>query len=232
MKVLKSVAKRLHINTIHSNLYKTNIIYFYSVWYEKYRHLCVLPVRQKRSIVSSPLSIAIVFCVRELRRNCGSRSLKSSSGALILEPRTSILEPRSSNLDPRTSILEPQTSILDPQSFILDPFSSILHPRYSILRPWSSNLDPRSSILHPRSSLIESWIRRFTQYLPIEPRSMSVDDNSSWTLWHRSVSSPLSATEWRASTHQGDCISTCILIISQVRKSLPTNYIIVFIRIF
>ena len=165
MKVLKSVAKRLHINTINSNLHKTNIIYFYSVWYEKYRHLCVLPVCQKRSIVSSPLSIAIVFCVRELRRNCGSRSLKSSSGALILEPRTSILEPRSSNLEPRSSNLDPRTPNLDPRSpilhprsFFLGPSCSILHPRYSILRPRSSNLDPRSSILHPRSSILVNRI--------------------------------------------------------------------------
>ena len=225
MKVLKSVAKRLHINTINSNLHKTNIIYFYSVWYEKYRHLCVLPVCQKRSIVSSPLSIAILFCVRELRRNCGSRSLKSSSGALILEPRSSNLDPRTPNLDPQSFILNPFSSVLHARSFILDTRSSVPDLRTSIH-------DPLSFILDPRPSLIESWIRRFIPYLPIEPRSMSVDDNSSWTLWHRSVSSPLSATEWRASTHQGDCISTCILIISQVRKLLPTNYIIVFIRIF
>lgn len=105
----------------------------------------------KKEHCIKPFVYRYFFCVKELRRNCGSRSLKSSSGALILEPR-------SSNLDPRPSNPKPRPPILHPRSFFLGPSCSILHPRYSILRPRSSNLDPRSSILHPRSSTLVNRI--------------------------------------------------------------------------
>ena len=147
MKVLKSVAKRLHIITIHSNLYKTNIIYFYSVWYEKYRHLCVLPVCQKRSIVSSPLSIAI-FLRERIKTKLRIKILEKFFGRP--DPRTSILEPRSSNPKPRSSIPNPSSSILFPRSFMLHPSSSILDPPSPIFEPRSTILYPSSSILDPR----------------------------------------------------------------------------------
>ena len=95
-----------------------------------------------------PFVYRYFFCVRELRRNCGSRSLKSSSGALILEPR-------SSNLDPRTPNLDPRSPILHPRFFFLGPSCSILHPRYSILRPRSSIFDLRTSIHDPLSFILD-----------------------------------------------------------------------------
>ena len=147
MKVLKSVAKRLHINTINSNLHKTNIIYFYSVWYEKYRHLCVLSVSKEEHCIK-PFVYRYCFLRERIKTKLWIKILEKFFGRP--DPRTSILEPRSSNPKPRSSIPNPSSSILFPRSFMLHPSSSILDPPSPIFEPRSTILYPSSSILDPR----------------------------------------------------------------------------------
>ena len=148
MKVLKSVAKRLHINTINSNLHKTNIIYF-KVCEMKNIGICAYCLCVKRGALYQALCLSLFF-LRE--------RIKTKLRIKILEKFFGRPDPRTSNLEPRTSILEPRSSNPKPRSSIPNPSCSILHPRYSILRPRSSNLDPRSSILHPRSSILVNRI--------------------------------------------------------------------------
>ena len=148
MKVLKSVAKRLHINTINSNLHKTNIIYF-KVCEMKNIGICAYCVCVKRGALYQALCLSLFFLRERIKTKLRIKILEKFFGRP--DPRTSILKPRPSNPKPRPPILHPR-------SFFLGPSCSILHPRYSILRPRSSNLDPRSSILHPRSSTLVNRI--------------------------------------------------------------------------
>ena len=148
MKVLKSVAKRLHINTINSNLHKTNIIYF-KVCEMKNIGICAYCLCVKRGALYQALCLSLFFLRERIKTKLRIKILEKFFGRP--DPRTSILEPRPSNPKPRPPILHPR-------SFFLGPSCSILHPRYSILRPRSSNLDPRSSILHPRSSILVNRI--------------------------------------------------------------------------
>ena len=148
MKVLKSVAKRLHINTINSNLHKTNIIYF-KVCEMKNIGICAYCLCVKRGALYQALCLSLFFLRERIKTKLRIKILEKFFGRP--DPRTSILEPWPSNPKPRPPILHPR-------SFFLGPSCSILHPRYSILRPRSSNLDPRSSILHPRSSTLVNRI--------------------------------------------------------------------------
>ena len=152
MKVLKSVAKRLHINTINSNLHKTNIIYF-KVCEMKNIGICAYCVCVKRGALYQALCLSLFFLRERIKTKLRIKILEKFFGRP--DPRTSNLEPRTSILEPRSSNPKPRSSNPKPRSSIPNPSCSILHPRYSILRPRSSNLDPRSSILHPSSSILD-----------------------------------------------------------------------------
>lgn len=144
MKVLKSVAKRLHINTINSNLHKTNIIYF-KVCEMKNIGICAYCLCVKRGALYQALCLSLFFLRERIKTKLRIKILEKFFGRP--DPRTSILEPRPSNPKPRPPILHPRSFMLDPSSSILDPPSPIFEPRSTILYPSSSILDPRSSLI-------------------------------------------------------------------------------------
>lgn len=147
MKVLKSVAKRLHINTINSNLHKTNIIYF-KVCEMKNIGICAYCLCVKRGALYQALCLSLFFLRERIKTKLRIKILEKFFGRP--DPRTSILEPRPSTLEPQTSTPNPSSSILFPRSFMLDPSSSILDPPSPIFEPRSTILYPSSSILDPR----------------------------------------------------------------------------------